>query len=259
MSSRVEQLNKKGILSWEVSGVLGRLTKAQTQDEAFALRMKPLVELGVILAVHMKERVVGKSILAGTSPVAPSDKTGRHKEGGEWVPGQVVSAEYAAAAGLPTTTFPSVAAMKEATGRQGVGNTSGGMWGGLQARGSGQSGVIIDFGGNSVGHGTGKPVLVEGAPSIDTPNGKPIPTMVRSAEMVRNQQKAWVVFVKHGASPLEPLDTENQALCEAATAMAQKAVIKSFGDAGESNQRVAEFDFGGDPQLREKLMRGWVK
>lgn len=257
MATRVEQLNRKGILSWEVDGVLGRLTKAQSKDEEFALRMKPLVELGVILAVHMKERVQGKSILAGTSPVAPSDKTGRHKEGGEWVPGQVVSAEYAAAAGLPTTTFPSVAALKEAAGKTGVGNTSGGMWGGLQARGSGQS-VIIDFGGNSAGHGTGKPVLVEGAPSVDTPNGKPIPTMVRSPEMVRNQAKAWVVFTKHGCSPLEPLENENQALCEAATAMAQRAVVKTFGDSGESNQRVAEFDFGGDPSLRDKLMKGWV-
>jgi hypothetical protein len=264
MASRVEKLNNKGILAWEVDGVLGRLTGAQSEayrkGEAFALAMKPLVEMGVIVATHVRERVQGQGQLAGIEATPPSDKRGWHKEGANgYVPGQVVSAEYAAAAGLDSTTYASSADLKAASGRQGVGNTSGGMWAGLQARGSGKSAVIIDFGGSSPGHGSGKPVYVPGAEPVGGDGGKPIPVMVRPPEMVRNQQKAWVVFVKNGASPLEPTDVENLAMCEAATAMMQKAVVKEFGDAAESNQRAAVLDFGGDVRLREKLLTGWVK
>lgn len=263
MASRVEKLNKGGILAWEVDGVLGRLTKAQSKNEAFVLRMKPIVEMGVILATHIRDRSIG--ILSSSDELPqPCDKRGWHREGpGERVPGQVVSAEYAAAGGLPTTTFASSAdlhnAAKPIRGVQRYANVTGGMWAGIQARGSGKSGVIIDFGGTSPGHGSAKPTFVATAERVGGEGGKPIPVMVRAGEMVRNQNKAWVVFTKVGKSPIEPLGVENIALCEAATALMQRAVIREFGDTGEYNQQVWELDFGGDPVLREKLLVGWVR
>ena len=258
MANRVEKLNNKGIIAWEVDGVLGRLTKAQSKDANFVLEMKPLVEMGVILATHMRDRAT-KGSLADAQPVPPSDKRGWHKEGQNWVSGQVVSEEYAAAAGLSSTTYASAADMKAAIKGelQQIGFVTGGMWAGIQARGSGKSGVIIDFGGSSPGHG-GFATFAVGAPVVSD-GGKPIPLMVRTPETVRNQQKAWVVFSKHQCSPIEPLADENTALCEAATALAQKSVLKQFGDSEDDWRHGVNLDFGGDSSLREKLLTGWVK
>jgi hypothetical protein len=261
MASRVEQLNNKGIIAWQVEGgILARLTKKQSQDIEFAIRMQPLVTLGAVVAGHMKERVFNRGELAGAQAAPPSDRRGWHKEAdGTWVPGQVVSLEYAAAAGLNTTTYASSADLHHATGKPGIGNVTGGLKDSLQARGSGQSSVILDFGGSSPGHGSGKPIFISTTADIGAEGGKPIPLMVRPPEMVRNQQKAWVLFNKHGCSPIEPTDTENVAMCEAATVQAQRAVMRTFGDGGDSDQQVAALDFGGDPSLRDKLIREWVK
>lgn len=260
MGGRVEKLNKGGILAWEVDGVLGRLTKAQStafrRGELFALQLPPLVEMGVVVATHMRDRAQGRGVLADSPPEAPSERRGWHKEAGNWVAGQVVSPEYAAAAGLPSTTYASSADLHRAAGKIGVGNVTGGMWAGIQARGSGRSAVIIDFGGSSPGHGGAATYATKGA-SVGSEGGKPIPLMVRAPETVRNQQKAWVVFSKHKASPIEPSPTENIAMCEAATILAQKTVLKQFGDSDNDYQHGLALDFGGDSALREKLLRDW--
>ena len=69
----LERLNKRGIVAWEVDGVLARFTKAQSASADYVAVARPFVDLVAAFAVHIRQRVQQRGDLAGQQP-APSGK-----------------------------------------------------------------------------------------------------------------------------------------------------------------------------------------
>tara|TARA_R110002126_G_scaffold188924_3_gene337262 strand:+ start:2283 stop:3020 length:738 start_codon:yes stop_codon:yes gene_type:complete len=190
--TRSQRLGKQGIVFFEVDGVLARLTGSQSKafaDEATRpVRAVTAVAVGLSLALQMRrrvrdERITAKGPFAGYSRIAHV----------------VMSQQYADAAGLSRRYWPSSAAMHgQLPGGNKLFSVTGKMWEGLQVRGSGKAGAIIDFGGTSMGKGVNK---IE-----RTVRGKPV--IRNKPAMVRNSEKAGGILAKTGVHILEPTDAE---------------------------------------------------
>jgi hypothetical protein len=117
-----------------------------------------------------------------------------------------VSPQAAAAANLPLqrpvgNTYPNVGRMYAEMGRRSeTYRVTGGMWRGLQVRGSGRV-FILDFGGTS--EGRGRPILVR---RKDGSRGKVLVAV--ASDRVRNRWKGGAIHQRHGVHVLLPTQSE---------------------------------------------------
>lgn len=228
--TRAERLSRQGVAFVEVDGLLARLTRRQSADPSAYSRAVTAVALAAPLALAMRERVRDKRLLPGRKWPA----FGRRPV--------YFSDAYRQQAGLAKAWYASSQLMHAALSHQKGFFVTGGMWGGLQVRGSGRDSAIIDFGGSSIGRGVNK---IE-----RTRKGKTV--LVNKPAVVRNSQKAGGIFTALKINVLRPeqseLDTAAAVLVER---IANNWAVAAGGDPGKA--RVTDPRLAG--MIRERLSR----
>lgn len=222
----VQTLAKRGMVAWEVDGVLSRLTKKQSADVDLRAAMGPFVRAVGAFAAYTKARALGGRWAGG--PIKP------YKDG--WT--RRISTEYMRAAGLGKTWYRGRATMNAQS--RGGGRpffVSGGMWDGLQARGVGRYSVTVDFGGSSEGAGK---KTVEGNRAW------------YAGERVRNQQKIAAIVSKRLENPIQPSMDDSLAVASVCQSAAQVSIAKAWGGAVVWNANAL-----GSPELAEKMETIW--
>lgn len=220
-----QRLAGRGIFAVEVDGVLARLTKSQSATAESRLAAFPLVEMGAKLAAQMRKRVTENGDLADQRFPGYSSR-GKVK----------VSVQYAYLARAnvtPTqgkTDYNSILEIYDKAGKKiaqkpirqfansaafhsaantkpGSYDVTGGMWSGLQARGSGADKVIIDFIGSSPG--TGKSEQLRSYSQRGYRHSAEVVkrSWVRDAS-AQNRFKAWVIYNRHKINVLKPSENE---------------------------------------------------
>jgi hypothetical protein len=187
------RLNRRGIIAWRVDGVLARLTAKQSgKDDGLRNQVvQVIVSAGADAAVKIRRRVMQDADLAGQAFPGYSQR---------WSQGAGVALDYARKAGASGESWESPRAFhQDANTREGTYNVTGGMWKGIQARGTGESGVIIDFAGSSAGSG--------GEQWIEASQER-----IYMSENVRNAWKARAIFDKHKVHVLKMTNEELQAM-----------------------------------------------
>jgi hypothetical protein len=215
--TRLERLNRRGIIAFEIDGILARLTKAQSaKPEIDRAVHEALTKQAAVVAADIRARVQLRGELAGQTP----SKRSRRRI--------ILSADYARAAKLQPAserfglTVPGgIAALYAKTGRPLQSYTAtGGMWEGLQARASGANSAIIDFAGSS--EGRGKPIF--GRPKDGTRK-----TLIgTSTERVRNQWKAGGIFAQTGVHVLLPTQDEADRAADGIMVRLQTAALAAL-------------------------------
>lgn len=214
VSARVEKLNKRGIVAFELDGVLARFTKAQSRDQSAVDLSRPLVEIGAALAAQIRDRVTKRGDLASQAPA----RQGRGKV--------YLSSDYAGAAHIGGAnaqygkTIPGGTAALHAlvgTMRDSY-DVSGGMWAGLQARASSKSAVILDFAGTSEGRGKATYGMRQVRTARSDGSSRAYATrrtlLSVLSERVRNQWKAGAIYDRHGVHLLLPSDAETATMAQ---------------------------------------------
>jgi len=225
-----ERLGRQGVAHIEVDGLLARLTKRQSAlaDVAAYERAATAVALAAPLALAMRHRVRDQRMPAqGSLP-----GYGRRRA--------IMSREYAGAAGLDRTYYPSSQAMHDALPHRRAYDVTGGMWRGLQVRGSGASAAVIDFGGSSLSRG--EVTFRRGRGGI----------VVRAAK-VRNGAKAGAIFSFSKINVLEPRHDEVDTIAGQLGEWYGAAVV--VGLDGEPVIGRAASGLAGD--VRAALLRGY--
>lgn len=213
----VERLTRRGIVAFRVDGVLARLTKAQSERGAVrVVAMRDIVQAGAELAARIRRRV------QGTGDLGEQQFPGYSRKDWSALFGGKLSASYVLAAGgkLTKVHFPargaapardldlplyeSSAAFHAQIGtKPGSYDITGGMWKGLQSRGSGKNAVILDFAGSSPGSGGAKYIKVW------HPGQRRIKTMaIYESANVRNAWKGGAIYEKHHIHVLMPTAEE---------------------------------------------------
>lgn len=206
-ATQVENLGRRGIVAFEIDGILARLTKAQSLDLERHTRAIDAVAIGAALMQRVRERVRDERRTAdGAMP-----GYGRRAV--------ALSEQYQRLAGLPRRWYGSSEQMHQALGRMLGYSVTGGMWQGLQVRGSGAGGAVADFAGSSIGRGTSKVLR----------RGKGRTVMTVEPRVVRNSQKAGGILFHHGIHVLEPTQGEADALGNAVAEYYGSAVTFALG------------------------------
>jgi hypothetical protein len=193
----VDRLTRRGMVAWRVDGVLARLTQRQSSGTDLAKAVaREVVEAGAQAAVALRKRVTDNGDLAGQRfPGYSTRLTSRGmsddymRAAGAPVPhpetykprGETKTYTYMRYSYLRSSDFHRAADVKD-----GSYNVTGGMWAGLQARGTGKAGVIIDFAGSSLGSGGEREVKVKGRTRYTYTSAR-----------VRNSWKARGIFDNH--------------------------------------------------------------
>jgi hypothetical protein len=187
--TQAQRLTRQGVAFVEVDGILARLTKKQSADPGKYARAVDAVALAVPLAARVRERV----------------RDDRRPATGA-LPGYgralvYLSEQYAQQAGLAKMAWRSSDTMHAALGHAKMYHVTGGMWAGMQVRGSGPSSAVIDFGGSSIGRGT---------TTVSRQRGGRV-VLVAKPVVVRNSQKAGGILFHHKIHVLEPTVDEIEA------------------------------------------------
>ena len=149
----------------------------------------------------------------------------------------VISEDYARLIGATKTRYRSSAAFHDEVGvRRNTFRVSGGMWEGLQVRNVGSDAVVIDFAGSSMG-------AFPGAATTATGRAR------KRAPLVRNQAKAGTVFNKLGVNPIQPTDSEQEALAAAVCRWSQRMMTLALG------ATTGHFQTTADQQLLGRLLQ----
>jgi len=207
----VDRLNRRGLVAWRVDGVLARLTQRQSSGTDLAKAVaREVVEAGAQAAVALRKRVTDNGDLAGQRFPGYSTRRSRGmdpqymRQAGAPVPHQVTYTPRGSSKAITVTTeryATSSEFHRAAQTRDGSYNVTGGMWAGLQARGTGRSGVIIDFAGSSLGSGGEREVKVKGRTRY-----------TYTSQNVRNAWKARAIFDEHKVHVLKMTNEELQAM-----------------------------------------------
>lgn len=213
----LERLGRRGIVAFRVDGVLGRLTQRQSMaSRPQIVALADLVKAGAVMAAAIRKRVQGNGDLGDQAFPGYSRKSWSNFFGGK------LAASYVLAAGgkLTKVHFPARGAvpahdvdvpMYESSDvfhrnigtKPGSYSVTGGMWKGLQARGSGKNAVILDFAGSSMG--SGGAVLVK----VWHPRQRRVKLMaLYESANVRNGWKSGAIYDKHGVHILKPTEQE---------------------------------------------------
>ncbi len=227
------RLGRRGILAWRVDGVLARLTAKQSgKDDGLRNQVaQVIVSAGADTAAKIRNRVSKNGDLAG-----------QHFPGYSTRGKYLVSPEYAKLARaepppwkwngvddtrerlvfgknlevmqvLSVRVFRNSQAFHSAAGTNpGTYSVTGGMWAGIQARGTGDAGVILDFAGSSPGQGRTQRYKSYRA-RTDRERGSRSSTVVGiTAENVRNSDKAGIIYRQHKVHVLKMTNEELQAM-----------------------------------------------
>jgi len=228
--AEVSRLRGKGLVAFEVDGVLARMTKAQSRrallDLDFGRQMRSIVTMAAMVAKHMRARVQAGRLA--------SSRRGFRASGARFT----VAGPYALTAGRA----PGAGSSREwHAGQTNLFSNTGGMWKGLQARGSGRNSAIIDFRGTSLG-GSGKP------------KKKGTKRQKSTRLNVRNQQKAGRIMHSLRVNVVQPTEAENIAMASAVAAQHHITLQASLGGQPPGTRAAT-----GDARLHTLLMRRWVK
>lgn len=264
----VNKLNSKGIIAWEVDGVLARLTKGQSGRVDDFANIMPMLDVGVELARAIRKRVQEQGELGD---IGNKDSFAKYGAKARYP----VSQQYAQLAGakakltrywdgqeaaqrlqpakLAIAPFKSAAQFHElADSKPRRFTVTGGMWQGLQARGSGQSNVILDFQGSSPGAGNQQAMRVWAWRNYDgTPKPVEITLYTTTPANVRNSEKATMVAKMARVHVLRPRLAEITAIAELVAAEAEVWAATSLQL--DQPRSLALPRFGGDTRLRAKL------
>lgn len=192
----VDRLTRRGMVAWRVDGVLARLTQRQSGGTDLAKAVaREVVEAGAQAAVALRKRVTDNGDLAGQRFPGYSTRRSRGmdpqymRQAGAPVPHQVTYTPRGSSKAITVTTeryATSSEFHRAAQTRDGSYNVTGGMWAGLQARGTGKASVIIDFAGSSLGSGGEREVKIKGRTRYTYTSAR-----------VRNSWKARGIFDNH--------------------------------------------------------------
>lgn len=258
MPSRVEKLAAKGMIAFEVDGVLGRLTKKQSAADVDLRRdLSKFIRGGAILGATIKRRMRDRKTFADGTPWEPSSALKPFR----------VSRKYAKPAGFvdrikkrkrmlirykgaskatyrrrPDVGFRSTAAMYEASKTKGAFSVTDGMWGGLTARTWGALGVRILF--DSTSQGRGKPKDFG-----KTLRGEPV--IFKASQSVENWRKGGLTFLATRKNILELSDAEVLSVGSAVAITSLRAVTEQIGKGGKVP--VVNIQFEGDKSLAREL------
>jgi len=230
---------KKGMFAIEVDGMLLRLTKKQTaqtrQDINLRRHLGAVLRLGQLTAAHVRRRM-----LRGKSATTARRRGGRDP----WI----VRKAYAAKVGARRHRHDSMSAFYAAAGaRKDTSSISGGMWKGLEIRGSGRDRAIISFRGTSIG-GTGKSGRTAGGKRRKGP----------TASRVKNTLKAATVWRNKRINVLQPTVPEVAAMGAAAAVRAFDEVAATLGLGRRIARRnVEQLRSGVDPTFYRILLSRW--
>lgn len=233
----MERLEKRGILAWEFDGVLGRLTQAQSE----AAKKSPLVldvlqslvKEGAHLAAKIRKRVVENGDLAGQRfpgyrsrgkvAVSVTYADQANADPGPWPWGPPDESRWRVVRGqdlrptriMALRVFANSADFHRAANtKAGSYSVTGGMWRGLQARGSGASSVILDFQGSSEGTGATER-LRSYRPRSDRGKGVRSTTVVGyNSAKSRNSWKGGAIYDRHRVHVLLPKQDEIEGIAE---------------------------------------------
>jgi hypothetical protein len=256
MTDRVTKLGGKGIIAFEVDGVLGRLTKKQSANVDLAKSLSQFIRAGAVIGAAIKTRMRDKRTYADGTMWEPGD-------GGKFR----VSRKYAKLAGFEGRArqrariltrrdggrakwrrrtdvgFTSTAQMYEAaTHSKGAFDVTGGMWKGLTARTWGSKGVRILFDGTSQGRGKLR--------TFDS-NLRGQPIFTKASESVRNWRKAGLVYLAKNKNILEINEREVLGIASAVGITSLRAVADALG--GKGRVPIVNIQFEGDKALGRKL------
>ena len=259
MTGRVEKLAGKGMIAFEVDGVLGRLSKGHSADPNLKRKMARItnVRAGAIIAARVKRRM---------------RDSGKFADGRQWRPASgkplLVSAKYAELGGfgnkaksarqrimrdtsgqvrrmrLRHAGFRDLQAMYAAAGNKGAFDVTGGMWKGLTVRPWGTFGIRMVFDGTSQGRG-------QWQKAGETLARDPI--WSRKKKSVRNWMKAGAVFLGTGQNIIEVSLDETLAVASAVANTAAHAIAE--GRNGKSVPVAVQYTFEGDRQLGRLLQQ----
>lgn len=223
MATTLENLGRRGIVAFEVDGVLARLTKKSSANDAMRRKLVPVVTLVAVVAAHVRNRVRDKK-------KAASKWAGYSKRGKRLLPTKyrgALSAHYPSSAAIP---------------RKGLASVTGAMWDNVEVVARGRDGGKIGFRGTSSGIGLTKPRRL---------GGLRFPVRAVFDQRVRNQTKANQLFANTRLHVLEPTFSENLAIADAIGSATANASVAFFGGRRAGPVRSA----GADNSLRAKLLR----
>ena len=211
------KLNAKGIVAWEVDGVLARFSRKQSKDPAAIDLLTPLVQLGAEQAAAIRHRVqvqgdLGEQSWSGYSTQRRKYKVPPRYAGLAGVGGKVFGFRARAKHNQPLGPAHPVAVFRSSadfhaqsrSGSSGAFAPTGGMWAGLQARASGDNAVRIEFGGSSPGKGPNVRV-----PDVMAKRGF---VAVPTDALVQNKFKGGAIFDKARVNVLQPTVKEDEAV-----------------------------------------------
>jgi hypothetical protein len=209
--TRSERLTKQGIVYFEADGILVRLTKKQSIEPDRNLQAIKAVSLAAPLSVQMRARVTVEGETADGRFSGYSTRAAVK-----------LSQDYATAAqGLDGRRWwRNSAALHASLARSLFFHVTGGMWKGLQVRGSGRNVARIDFQGSSMGRGS--------TTIARTRRGKPF--VVVKPEIVRNSTKAFGIWEKKAINVVEPRVEELSALAVVAGEAAARGIALAWGE-----------------------------
>lgn len=245
-----------------------RLSKLVLKDPKLRGKLAAPLAIAQATAERIRQRVSVDGVSATPARAYPAQEVKRSTKSGKVkIRTYHVGSDYAAKLGLTSTQFATSAAFHAAAkSRAGAANVTGGMWAGLQVRNWGGTGAIIDFGGTSIGASTPKgEIRFRGTKADGTSkSGRmrtsgfaagrtkgmsradkkawhaaqvakfrglsdvKITSIKEPSAIVRNQEKASVVFQTRKIGVLQPTERETQAQLAAYCASTGRAVFSMF-------------------------------
>lgn len=201
-ATRLERLNKRGIVAFMTDDVLTRLTKKQSSDALIRSKAIPIAKAGGALMVGLKKRVTQRGDL-GDGNVFPGYAKKQRV---------VLSAPYRDAAGVKSETYLNEDVFhKRLKSKVGGYVVTGGMWKGAEVRTTGAA-LVFEFVGRSMGRGKRKPARVE----YVTKAGKKQRRykFTAEAEVADNRYKGGRIWIHHKVNVLAHKRTEIEAMAK---------------------------------------------
>lgn len=239
----IVRLGRRGILAWSVSGVLARLTKRQSSSSDLVLTLPPLVTMAATTADYIRARVSKRGQLAeGQAYAGYSTRKGFRP----------ISAKYAKELALSRRYYKSSAEFHAAAGAvPGRFSVTGGMWKGVQSRGTGRRAAIIDFAGSSV--------AARGRVEYRKLGGLKFAIPVVASGNIRNQTKAGAIASSLGISLLQPRRDEEIALQEAVNVAVDNHITQLWTLRAGARSGTQDNDLGGDKVLLNRVLAVWLQ
>lgn len=204
-------------------------SKAARGDPATMRRLARPVAVATAIARRVRERVARR----GETATEPDEDTSPTRRGRSFVR----NLQYVELKGLDRTHWRSLAQFHVAASvRSNSYDVTGGMWAGLQARNYGGARAIVDFRGSSRG---GFPYAGQ------TAGGK----QRKRPPKVRNQAKAWAVWVNRRVNVVQPTDREEAAICAAVAVLMGRKIDELLGG------RALAFHLDGDRAMFVESLR----